>query len=188
MRQKGLLSCRVDKNSYASYFGFTHEEVKQMAAYYQKEDKLSELEDWYDGYLFGHTRIYNPWSVVNYFNNQCKPKAFWTNTSENSVLQEILGSFPPKNAKELKALLEGEEIVTPINMEVIYPQIKKDVAGLYSFLVLSGYLKLAEPVDETEFGTFARVAIPNFEVRHVLRQKYCHGFQTKQKIRGQMTK
>ena len=157
----------VIDDKYASYFGFTHEEVKQMAAYYQKEDKASELEDWYDGYLFGHTRIYNPWSVMNYFNNQCKPKAFWANTSENSILQEILGSLPPENAKELKALLEGEEIVTPINMEVIYPQIKKDTAGLYSFLVLSGYLKLAEPVDETEFGTFAKVAVPNFEVRRV---------------------
>lgn len=157
----------VVDDKYASYFGFTHNEVKQMASYYQKEEKLAELENWYDGYLFGNTRIYNPWSVMNYFNNQCKPKAFWANTSENSILQEILGGLSPENAEELKGLLEGEEVITPLNMEMIYPQIKKDTTGLYSFLVLSGYLKLAAPVDETEFGTFARVAIPNLEVRRV---------------------
>lgn len=157
----------VVDDKYSSCFGFTHEEVVQMASYYGREDKLTELQQWYDGYLFGHTRIYNPWSVMSYFNNDCKPKAFWTNTSENSILQEMLTQLSPENAKEITGLIEGGKIITSLNMEVIYPQIQTDLAGMYSFLVMSGYLKLAEPVDETEFGTFAHVALPNFEVRRV---------------------
>lgn len=157
----------VVDDKYSSYFGFTHDEVERMAEYYGKIDRMSELELWYDGYLFGQARLYNPWSVMNYFNNDCKPKTFWVNTSENSILQDVLGSLSPENAEELTELLEGKEVITPLNMEVIYPQIKKDIAGLYSFLLMCGYLKLVSPVDETEFGTFARVAIPNFEVRRV---------------------
>lgn len=109
-----------------------------------------------DGELFGQTRLYNSWSVMNYSNNDCRPKIFWVNTSENSILQDVLGGALPENAEELTELLEGKEVITPLNMEVIYPQIKKDIAGLYSFLLMCGYLKRVSPIDETEFGIFAR--------------------------------
>lgn len=70
---------------------------------------------------------------MNYFNNDCKPKTFWVNTSENSILQDVLGSLSPENVEELTELLEGKGVITPLNMEVICPQIKKDIAGLYSY-------------------------------------------------------
>ena len=68
-------------DKYSEYFGFTTDEVSVMADYYGCTDKKAQLMEWYDGYMFGNTDIYNPWSVANYFNNDCTPKPFWTNTS-----------------------------------------------------------------------------------------------------------
>ena len=65
-------------DKYSEYFGFTVNDISNMVAYYGKAEKFSEIKEWYDGYLFGNTEIYNPWSVINYFNNNCKPKAFWS--------------------------------------------------------------------------------------------------------------
>ena len=66
---------------YLLNFGFTEKEVKQMLKDYNLSDSMDEVKEWYDGYMFGNTDIYNPWSVANYFNNDCTPKPFWTNTS-----------------------------------------------------------------------------------------------------------
>ena len=63
-------------NQYSGYFGFTPEEVKAIARYYHAEEKYAEICAWYDGYRFGETEIFNPWSVINYFSNDCQPKAF----------------------------------------------------------------------------------------------------------------
>ena len=63
-------------DSYSEYFGFTTEEVKEILHYYGKEDKYQEICSWYDGYRFGNTEIFNPWSVINYITDQCFPKAF----------------------------------------------------------------------------------------------------------------
>lgn len=79
----------LDKK-YSEYFGFTKPEVEAMAAYYQAEDKLPELCAWYDGYRFGETEIFNPWSVINYFNNACEARAYWVSTSGNDIIGEVL--------------------------------------------------------------------------------------------------
>ena len=77
-------------DEYASYFGFTTDEVHQMLEYYSAEDKENELKDWYDGYQFGSTEIFNPWSVINYISKGCTPQAYWVNTGKNEVLEDIL--------------------------------------------------------------------------------------------------
>lgn len=77
-------------NHYAEYFGFTADEIREMSLYYDASDKYEEIKDWYNGYLFGDVNIYNPWSVINYFNNDCKPALYWVSTSRNEVIHEIL--------------------------------------------------------------------------------------------------
>lgn len=154
-------------DAFSTHFGFTHAEVAEMAAYYHAEDKMEEIQQWYDGYLFGKTKIYNPWSVMNYFNNKCKPKTFWVNTGENEVLRRALEKLKPDDAKELTGLLQGGKSTIALNMEVIYPSIEQDISGLYSFLLVAGYLQLTKEVEETTYGTYASVAIPNVEIRRV---------------------
>ena len=84
----------VFEQKYSQYFGFTEEEVAEMARYYGAEDRLPEIKAWYDGYDFGGTEIYNPWSVLRYFQCNCKPDAYWLDTSSNDLITEIVQELP----------------------------------------------------------------------------------------------
>lgn len=152
---------------YCEYFGFTTEEVIDMADYYGQHEKLEELREWYDGYRFGNTEIYNPWSVTNYFHNNCQPKPFWANTSDNEIIREIMTSLTPEIAEDLVALIQGQTVQTSLNMDVIYPRIIDGPDSIFSFLLIAGYLKPVKAAVETEFGTFVELALPNKEIRRV---------------------
>ena len=152
---------------YSEYFGFTADEVTAMADYYGQHKKMEELREWYDGYCFGNTEIYNPWSVANYFYHNCQPKPFWTNTSDNEIIREIMVSLTAEVAENLIALMQGKTVQTSLNMDVIYPRITDGTDSIFSFLLVSGYLKPVKAAVETEFGTFIELALPNKEIRRV---------------------
>jgi hypothetical protein len=130
------------ENRYSEYFGFTHEEVKAMAKYYQAEDKYPEICEWYDGYRFGNTDIFNPWSVVNYFGNECQPRAYWQSTGSNSVVGEILATADNNVYEKLNLLIQGKTISSYVDTSVIYPQIHDNPSSIFSFLLVAGYLKI----------------------------------------------
>lgn len=156
---------------YSSCFGFTFDEVREMAAYYGRTESLQEIRKWYDGYRFGNTKIYNPWSVASYFAGGGQPRAFWTNTSDNELIHDILQGLTPEVSEELIHVMQGGEIHTALNMEVIYPGMADGTDTIFSFLLLAGYLTLASPAEETEFGTFAALKLPNLEIRRVYNQE-----------------
>lgn len=154
-------------NKYSSYFGFTAAEVQQMAAYYGADSKFAELCTWYDGYRFGDTEIFNPWSVINYFNNGCVPRAFWQATGSNDIIGDIISSADAEVYEKLTSLINGGSFVTYIDTDVIYPQIKANPSTIYSFLLVAGYLKVLQ-ADTTFSGDFmCEVALPNKEIAYV---------------------
>lgn len=154
-------------DKYSCYFGFTKDEVARMAAYYHAEDKLDELREWYDGYRFGNTEIFNPWSVINYFSIGCKPRAFWQATGSNDIISEVIAGADEEIYERLERLLLGEKFTTLIDTGVIYPQIQKNPSTIYSFLLVAGYLK-AENVDLSLSGDFlGEVSLPNKEIKAV---------------------
>lgn len=162
-----LIVNSVLDEKYSNYFGFTSEEVSSMAAYYGKEEKLDELREWYDGYRFGSSEIYNPWSVANYFYNDCQAKPYWTNTSDNEIIHEILTYLTPDIAENLFALMQNQTVYASLNMGVIYPRITDGTDTIFSFLLIAGYLKPVSNAVETEFGTFMELSLPNKEIRRV---------------------
>ena len=133
-------------NKYSAYFGFTADEVKEMAAYYGISEKYDEICEWYDGYRFGETEIFNPWSVINYFNNRCEPRAFWQSTGSNDIIGEIIVEADNDIYTKLAELVNGKSFVTNIDTGVIYPQIKNNPSTIYSFLLVAGYLKVIKTV------------------------------------------
>ncbi|MBO5418150.1 MAG: AAA family ATPase [Clostridia bacterium] len=151
-------------NKYSSYFGFTSEEVKEMAAYYGVSDKYDELCEWYDGYRFGKTEIFNPWSVINYFNNECEPRAFWQSTGSNDIIGEIIAEADKEIYKKLTSLVNGETFTTYIDTGVIYPQIKNNPSTIYSFLLVAGYLKVLNTTPAFNGDFMCEVALPNREI------------------------
>lgn len=154
-------------DKYSQYFGLTRDEVEQMAAYYNATDKLDELCEWYDGYRFGDTEIFNPWSVINYFSIGCKPRAFWQSTGSNDIISEVIADADEDIYERLEKLLQGDKFTTLIDTGVIYPQIKKNPSTIYSFLLVAGYLK-AENADISSSGDFmCEVSLPNKEIKTV---------------------
>ena len=158
-------------DSFSAYFGFTHEEIKQMAAYYGAGGKYDELCEWYDGYRFGESEIFNPWSVINYFQRKCRLQAYWVSTSSNDVIGEVLRKSSSELYEKLYALLRGETITTYIDTGVVYPQIGSDPSSVYSFLLVTGYLKLVSVVPPLGEGALCEVALPNQEIAFVYKKE-----------------
>lgn len=151
-------------NKYSSYFGFTQDEIRQMAAYYGVTDKYDELCEWYDGYRFGKTDIFNPWSVINYFNNECEPRAFWQSTGSNDIIGEIIAEADKEIYEKLTSLVNGQTFTTYIDTGVIYPQIKNNPSTIYSFLLVAGYLKVLKTTPSFNGDFMCEVALPNKEI------------------------
>lgn len=176
----GLNNLKINSildNRYSEYFGFTPEEVREMAQYYGVPEKYDEICEWYDGYRFGKTEIFNPWSVIGYFNNEYVPRAFWQSTGSNDIIGEVLNNATMETFEKLEALVQGKSIVTNIDTGVIYPQIQNNPASVYSFLLVTGYLKAV--TNDQPFGEdyMCEVAIPNKEISYVYSKEILSRFE-----------
>lgn len=166
----GLNNLKINSlldDAYSQYFGFTKEEVQEMLAYYDVSDKYQEVCEWYDGYLFGSTEIFNPWSVINYISDKCFPKAFWQSTGSNDIIGDIIASATPEIFENLHRLLIGQNITTYIDTSVIYPEIQNNPYSIYSFLVIAGYLRVSSRYPQYDGNFMCDVAIPNKEIAFV---------------------
>lgn len=166
----GLNNLKINSildNKYSEYFGFTADEVRRMAAYYGASNKFDEICEWYDGYRFGKSDIFNPWSVINYFSYDCEPRAFWQSTGSNDIIGEVLANADEDIYERLYALLKGEKFLTYIDTGVIYPQIKNNPSTIYSFLLVAGYLKAVTTNASFTSDFMCEVALPNREIAFV---------------------
>ena len=132
--------------NYPGAFGFTEAEVKAMMEYFERADKYPELKKWYDGYCFGKTEIYNPWSILNYlYMGKNDPeyllRPYWSNTSSNSIVREMVGEAVGETRSELETLMAGGTIKKPIHEEITYADIHQSQDNLWNFLFFTGYLK-----------------------------------------------
>jgi len=176
----GLNNLKINSildEQYSSYFGFTRDEVREMAKYYHASDKYQQLCDWYDGYRFGSSEIFNPWSVINYFNYQCQPRAFWLSTSSNDIIGEILADADAEIYDKLTSLLNGESVLTYVDAGVIYPQIKSNPSSVYSFLLAAGYLKVVKAEISFNGDYMCEVALPNKEIAFVYKKEILERLQ-----------
>ncbi|MBR4131640.1 MAG: AAA family ATPase, partial [Oscillospiraceae bacterium] len=158
-------------DKYSSYFGFTSAEVKAMARYYRAGKRFDELCQWYDGYQFGNTEIFNPWSVINYFRNDCRPGAYWQSTGSNEIIGEVLAEADTETYDRLRMLLQGESFLTYIDTGVIYPEIRNNPSSVYSFLLVAGYLRVQKSDATFTDGFMCEVALPNKEIAFVYKKE-----------------
>lgn len=156
----------LDKK-YSQYFGFTKEEVLEMLEYYHVGNKYDEVCEWYDGYLFGDREIFNPWSVINYIDNSCFPKAFWLSTGSNDIVGEIIACATPEIQEDLHKLMRGQNITTFVDACVIYPEVQNNPYSIFSFLLVAGYLRVSEIYPQHDGNFMCKVGIPNKEISYV---------------------
>lgn len=161
----------VMDDEYDEFFGFTSSEVRKMLEYYGVADKEDELREWYDGYLFGSTEIYNPWSVINYISRGCIPQAYWVNTGKNEVLEDVLTIATDDITEKLYALLRGERVIARIDQNVVYRSLAEDPANIYSLLLVAGYLKTPKKELQADGAYLCEVSIPNREIASVYKSE-----------------
>lgn len=157
--------CSVLRDKYSDVFGFTPKEVTAMANDLGITDALGEIKEWYDGYRFGNSEIYNPLSVVSYIDNHCRLCPYWMNTSNNSILRELVSHADYLQIKTLRGLLQDIPVSVSLNEGVIYDAIGKDRSALYTMLLTTGYLTVAENI-ATSYDRYS-LRIPNEEIKRV---------------------
>lgn len=161
----------VLSNDFAGYFGFTQSEVEEMLRYYGFSDKTQEAKDWYDGYMFGETEVYNPWSVINYVKAATSgpnafPRPYWSNTSSNGIIRELVEKADNVAKGELESLIAGGMIEKPIREEITYGEIYKSQDNLWNFLFFTGYLKAVSQRLEGN-QVYLTMTLPNEEIKYV---------------------
>ncbi len=172
---------------YAEHFGFTEDEVREMLHFYERDDCMDTVKTWYDGYLFGNTEVYNPWSVINYmeqlwFNPKAFPQPYWSNTSSNSIVRTLVEGADIRVKQEIEVLIQGESIEKAIHEDITYDDIGPKAHGenLWNFLYFTGYLKkTAERMDGNV--RYISMAIPNEEVKYIYKNTVLSWFD--QRIR-----
>lgn len=170
----------VMSDSFAEYFGFVQAEVSELLQYYEATDKAEEVKRWYDGYLFGKTQVYNPWSVINYLNSILVdkidyPRPYWANTSSNSIIKELIEHADANIRAELEDLMSDKTISKPVHEDITYADIHHTEDNLWNFLFFTGYLKAVD----THFdgsNAYLIMAIPNMEVRYIYKNNIMEWF------------
>ena len=170
-----LKVCSVLSEDYSDVFGFTGQEVAKMAADLQMEDKLPEIRAWYDGYSFGGSEIYNPWSVIMYFDAKCKPAPYWVNTSGNGIIKYMLDRLDGRGREDLQSLMDGNTISKQVQEGIIYEEIGSNADDLYTMLLTTGYLKCTRSQDSL-LGTYMDLQIPNLEILRLFTREIAQNF------------
>ena len=161
----------VMDEAYDRYFGFTNEEVSEMLDYYGVTEKESELQEWYDGYLFGNEEIYNPWLVINYISKGCVPQAYWVNTGKNEILEDVLKVADEDITEKLYSLIRGDKVLARIDQNVVYRSLTDDPTNIYSLLLVAGYLKTTIKELQADGSYLCQVSIPNKEIASVYKSE-----------------
>ena len=174
----GLNNIIVDTildNRYSEYFGFTQQETDEMLSFYGIDDKKAEVAEWYNGYVFGNTEIYNPWSLLKYVESEGLALPYWVNTSDNKLVGDVLENIGNEDAEILKDFISGGTITQSIDTNIIYPELEYNGEAAYSLLLQSGYLK---SVGKTisEGNILCTLKIPNREVQHIYLKEIVNRF------------
>lgn len=158
-------------------YGFLDAEVQALAAYRGQEDGVAAAREWYDGYRFGNVDVYNPWSVLSFFDNRCMPGAYWGNTSGNGVLGDMVRTADEATLGKLYRLLEPDGIVEePLDTSVVFPDVGVREEALWSMLYLAGYLTTDDVFDPSDTHLLRRLRIPNKEVARLYRSEVIDRF------------
>jgi hypothetical protein len=160
-------------------FGFTEKEVETLLKDFDVLDRYGEVQQWYNGYRFGSTTIYNPWSITNFLASAGKElKTYWSNTSDNKIVENLLSRGGKELKEELEILFRGDSIEKVIEENIVMKEIETDENSLWGFLLMGGYLKPTGKRMDNSGSIYLELAIPNMEVKNIYKriiQRYFTG-------------
>lgn len=173
----------VTENMFSQYFGFVEEEVRELLNFYGVIEKFEEVKQWYDGYLFGITEIYNSWSILKYVQTAISggeiiPKPYWSNTSSNDIIRELVFDGDDDTKSIIEDLMNGGTIKKPVYEDITYRNVKINDDYIWSFLLFTGYLKPLK-LSIVADVLYAEMTIPNREVKSIYRSSIMQWFDEK---------
>ena len=178
----GLNNLKVDtilNKKYSEYFGLLESEVIKMLDYFEMKYKIEEVKEWYNGYIFGDKRVYNPWSIINYVDNG-EIKAYWANVSGNTLLENMLDQAGEDVYTDLKRFTDGESIEKYISDGTTIKSLLSNDDEIWQLFLYSGYLTKAKEqieIDETsEYTNIYNLKIPNKEIRKYFGNMFLNRF------------
>ena len=172
----------VNEPTFSDYFGFTDKEVRDMLEYFNFTDLYPMLKEWYDGYHFGDTEIYCPWDIIKYCSDLLRlqqrkadatlePKNYWINTSENTVIRQLIVQSDEQTKEDIEKLIAGESLQKEINESLTYSDIYKDETSIWSLMLATGYLTF-----DSYSGHTYSIRIPNTEIRSIFAEQVMKWF------------
>ncbi len=163
----GLNNVDVDtalNHLYREGFGFVDAEVEELLAYVGRPDKMDEVRAWYDGYNFGGEGVYNPWSVINYVRNGCQPGSYWSNTSGNAILKDLVSNADAQTREQVVELADGRTVPHELNISTVFGDMRTNPEAVWSQLFLAGYLTTDNVWNPDAARAVRPMRIPNHEV------------------------
>lgn len=166
-----------NKGESSACFGFTQDDIDCLLNDYGISQYKKKMKEWYDGYLFGETEIYNPWSTLKYVQQivdekNVQPQSYWANTSSNELVYRYIQNADKKLHDEFERLMQGKTIIKEIKAELTYRDMD-DIDNIYSFLLLTGYLKIKQSKGNHKY----ELIIPNQEVYEIYKQSFMNYFR-----------
>ena len=175
-----LVAYSVINKEYSKCYGFTELEITQMLEYYNLQDKFDTIKTWYDGYLYGNTEIYNPWSVLNYIkalinDDTAQPMPYWSNSSSNSIIRKLIIESSIEIKQDIENLVNNNIITKPLYENMTYKDMETDKPSIWRFLLHTGYLKLLSYGRENNsIKLLGKFAIPNLEISTIFTEEIQH--------------
>ena len=172
---------------YSEYFGFTDDEVMKICEDFNMNQKYPVIKEWFNGYIFGQTNVYNPWSVMQYVddlkaNINKFPSSYWANTSSNSIVKSLIERADYITKGEIEALIEGKTIEKIVHEDITYDEVYDTMDNLWNFMFFTGYFKKVNERMDEEGNRFIELAIPNKEVKYIFKNKILKWFNEQIKL------
>ncbi|MFI3202221.1 MAG: PD-(D/E)XK nuclease domain-containing protein, partial [Eubacteriales bacterium] len=161
----------IENKEYGEYFGFTEEEVEEMLVHYERTSRRDTVREWYNGYVFGVDRVYNPWSLVNYMktlyvDEHANPSPYWSHSSGNSIVKDLVNQADLMVKNELEILMAGDSIEKAIHEDITYEEMSDSKDNIWNFLYFTGYLTKVDERFENR-KKYVKMEIPNEEVAYI---------------------
>ena len=151
---------------YTDSYGLTEEEVEKSLKYYGIEQEISNVKDWYDGYKFGDSEVYNPWSILNFLDFK-ELRAYWVDTSGNDLIKDVLKNITKNTIEALERLFNGEGLKQNISGTSDLSKLLSE-DELWELMLFSGYLTVEEKIDHKNYI----LRLPNKEIKELFRDTF----------------
>ena len=178
----------IINNEFSTAFGFTENEVAEIASSYGISQKNADVKDWYDGYRFGENDIYNPWSVLKYVKAVIGGDAtpllpYWSNTSSNDIIRELIFNGGEETKSIIQELMNGKSIKKPIYEDITYRNVDINTDYIWSFLLFTGYLKQINSYLDG-VTVYSEMVIPNKEIQSIYANTIMQWFKERVRTDG----